>query len=326
MKKVLLDCDPGIDDALALVYLAALHRAGEIFLCGVTTTAGNVGVEQTARNAAWVLEQCGLSRVPVLPGEPSPLVVDLVTTPETHGPEGLGYLTLPDSAALSLATPDSSTDWPRTWRELWNSAGRDAQLIVSGPLTNLALYDAADDPGRFLSTTIMGGAINYRGNTSPTAEWNFWVDPHAARRHFQRAGHSTLCSLEVTEQFLLDPVRLKNMLEILGDHPIAASLPSILRFYFEYHDKQGEGYQAQIHDLLTCMIALGKVPFEAVETTVAVEAESELMRGTSVADLRGHWGRPANCAVVTAVDIAVAHREFSRALEFLARDSDTVVN
>ena len=306
--RILLDCDPGIDDAFALIYLAALHHAGEIELVGVTTTAGNIDVDTTARNAAFILSECGLGEIPVAPGHPVPLEVPLVTTPETHGPAGLGYVT----------APDWNSDY--NWRDLWNNAAeQDAQLIVTGPLTNAALAGVS----KFSQVTVMGGAVNYRGNTTPTAEWNFWVDPHAAKQVFgdlrESNSQATLCSLEVTEQFLIAPPRLERLIAELGEHPVARHLPEILRFYFEFHQEQGEGYQAQIHDLLTCIIALGKVDFLKRTTTVDVEAESQLLRGTSVADLRGHWDAQANAHVVTAVDIVGAHAELTRAAGILAR-------
>lgn len=306
--RILLDCDPGIDDAFALIYLAALHHAGEIELVGVTTTAGNIDVDTTARNAAFILSECGLGEIPVAPGHPVPLEVPLVTTPETHGPAGLGYVT----------APDWNSDY--NWRDLWNNAAeQDAQLIVTGPLTNAALAGVS----KFSQVTVMGGAVNYRGNTTPTAEWNFWVDPHAAKQVFgdlrESGSQATLCSLEVTEQFLIAPPRLERLIAELGEHPVARHLPEILRFYFEFHQEQGEGYQAQIHDLLTCIIALGKVDFLKRTTTVDVEAESQLLRGTSVADLRGHWDALANAHVVTAVDIVGAHAELTRAAGILAR-------
>ena len=306
--RILLDCDPGIDDAFALIYLAALHHAGEIELVGVTTTAGNIDVDTTARNAAFILSECGLGEIPVAPGHPVPLEVPLVTTPETHGPAGLGYVT----------APDWNSDY--NWRDLWNNAAEQgAQLIVTGPLTNAALAGVS----KFSQVTVMGGAVNYRGNTTPTAEWNFWVDPHAAKQVFgdlrESNSQATLCSLEVTEQFLIAPPRLERLIAELGEHPVARHLPEILRFYFEFHQEQGEGYQAQIHDLLTCIIALGKVDFLKRTTTVDVEAESQLLRGTSVADLRGHWDAQANAHVVTAVDIVGAHAELTRAAGILAR-------
>ena len=89
----------------------------------------------------------------------------------------------------------------------------------------------------------------------------------------------------------------------------------MLRFYFEFHEAQGEGYLAQIHDLLTCMIALDKIPFSGREVTVDVEADSPLMRGTTVADIRGHWGNPANAFLVETADIEAAHAELLRAVE-----------
>ena len=297
MRKVLIDCDPGIDDALALAYLAGLHQAGEIEIMGVTTTAGNVGVGQTAANAAWVLATCGLDDVPVAPGAATPLSLELVTTPETHGSAGLGYIDGPQNR--NWAFHDA--------QKLWNDAAG-ANLIVTGPLTNAARMGIED----FESVTVMGGAFNYRGNTTPTAEWNFWVDPHACQQFFRGILPSLvrLCSLEVTEKFLITPQRL----EQLSQEGIGRYWPDMLRFYFEFHDTQGEGYQAQIHDLLTCMIALDKVPYVAVETTVDIEADSELLRGTSVADLRSHWNRPANTELVVDADMDAAHTEVRRIL------------
>ncbi|MBK4182313.1 nucleoside hydrolase [Corynebacterium macginleyi] len=310
---VLLDCDPGIDDCLALLYLAGLHHADEIELVGVSTTAGNAEVQQTAANARWILDLCGLPKIPVAPGRPRPLQVELTTTPETHGETGLGYLSAPNHDFSDIH-----------WRDLWSTAidhNPGLHLIITGPVTNLADFERehGEAVARCGSITIMGGAVNYRGNTTPTAEWNFWVDPHAAARHFSASAelHSTLCSLEVTEQFLITPQRLAEIKGLLGTHPMAEKLPEILRFYFEFHEKQGEGYQAQIHDLLTCIIALQKIPFETVETTIDVEADSVQMRGTSVADLCNHWGRPANASLVTSADIPAAHREFDRALRVL---------
>ena len=311
-QPVLLDCDPGIDDALALIYLAALHRAGEIELVGVTTTAGNVGIEQTTRNAAYILQLCGLDEVPVAAGLPEPSQVELVTTPETHGPRGLGYLSVPEGHASAE---------PAEWTSIWTEAAdRNAQLIVTGPLTNAAHFAAehAADYACFSGVTIMGGAVNYPGNTTPTAEWNFWVDPHAARDFFESTSRpTTLCPLNVTETMLLGPTQLERLREALAQHPVADVLPEIMRFYFEFHEAHGSGYQAQIHDLLTCMVALQKVPFFSTATTVRVVSEPEWLRGTSVADLRGHWDRAANAALVTAVDVGTAHREFLRAASLL---------
>lgn len=308
---VLIDCDTGIDDALALIYLAALHHGGEIELCGVTTTAGNVEVEQTARNSRWVLDLCGLPEVPVLPGLPGPKDVPLVTTPETHGALGLGYVT-PGEVPVGEG---GGAGGVQGWRDLWSTLiaqHPDLRLIVSGPATNLADFGPVDN------TTLMGGAYLYPGNTTPTAEWNTWVDPHAAGEAFAQATTPiTVCSLGVTEQFTLNPATLAALVEALAQAPIAHYLPEMLRFYFEFHEAQGEGYLAQIHDLLSCMIALDRIPFEAAATTVDVETTSELLRGTTVADLRNHWNRAPNAFLVQTADIAAAHRELLHAVEAL---------
>lgn len=301
MIPVLIDCDTGIDDALALIYLAALHKRGEIQLFGATTTAGNVDVKQTAINTRWVLNQCGLPDIPVCSGQSEPKRVSLVTTPETHGDYGLGYIN-PGHVEIS------QIDWKQLWKEhLSNTATR---LIVTGPATNLAAF------GPIKNTTLMGGAYLYPGNTTPTAEWNTWVDPHAAKQAFAQAEHPIkVCSLGVTEQFTLNSESLSALISVLDSAPIAQFLPEMLRFYFEFHEAQGEGYLAQIHDLLTCMIALDKIEYQGRDTTIDVEADSALMRGTTVADIRGHWGRPANAHLIESADISGAHAELLRAVE-----------
>lgn len=319
-QPVLLDCDPGIDDALALIYLAALHHAGEVELVGITTTAGNVGIDQTARNAAYILELCGLEEIPVAAGLPGPKHVELITTPETHGDSGLGYLSVPEDSAN--ATEEALPNWTDIWSA---AARRGALLIVTGPLTNAAEFAATHraEYASFADVAVMGGAVNYPGNTTPTAEWNFWVDPHAARDFFASASRRiTLCTLNVTETMLIGPSRLDQLLKALGQHPTAKILPEVMRFYFEFHEAHGAGYQSQIHDLLTCMVALKKVPFFTASTTVRVACEPEWLRGTSVADLEGRWGDEPNTSLVTAVDVDSAHREFLRAAAIMGRQEN----
>lgn len=309
-RRVLLDCDPGIDDAVAILYLAGRHHAGEIDLVGVSTMGGNATAKQTAVNARWLLDACGLPDIPVGVGEAGPADRELVTTPETHGPSGLGHF---DAHLADGAEPK------RSWRELWQQCldGEEpVDLIVTGPLTNAAQWD---NLARFRQVTVMGGAVNYRGNTTPTAEWNFWVDPLAAHRFFHaQLPPVVLCSLEVTEQFLITPERADRLAGVLDNADLAEAMLEMLRFYFEFHDAQGEGYQAQVHDAVTAIVTLGACAYDAVPTTMDVEVDSPLLRGTSVADLRGHWGRDANASLVTGVDIDRAHAELERGWRLLA--------
>ena len=313
--RVIVDCDPGIDDTLALAYLAAAHHERRIELEAVTTTSGNVEATQCAVNAAWVLGLCGLRTTPVAAGVPQPLVHELTTTPETHGSTGLGYATAPQRYV--------DTDWDALWVDAIERGTEDLHLIVTGPMTNLAALRRLHPQHyrRLKHVTVMGGAFNHPGNTTPSAEWNFWVDPHAAKEVFADPPAEcllTVCSLGVTEKMLLDPGALGRVVDKLGPAPVAEHLPEILRFYFEFHEEVGEGYRAQIHDLLTCQVALGTAPYAAVAAAVDVEAESELMRGTSVADLRDMWGRDPNANVLTEADIAAAWAEFDRACGVLA--------
>ena len=315
--RVILDCDPGIDDTYAIIFLTAAAHAGLIELDCLTTTSGNVPAEQCAQNGAWILGLSGLPIISLAAGLPEPLEVELTTTPETHGETGLGYATAPERHV--------EHDWDALWIDSIERGTDDLHLIVTGPLTNLAAFAHAH-PEHFQKLkhiTVMGGAVNYPGNTTPSAEWNFWVDPHAAADVFAMTQTPiTLCSLGVTERMLLGPEALAEFVDKLGGSPLAEHLEAITRFYFEFHEDVGEGYQAQIHDLLTVLIALDLVDYQATETTVDVETDSELMRGTSVADLRGIWERDPNTRLVTDVTdegIAAAWERFDWACEVHAK-------
>lgn len=315
--RVIYDCDPGIDDTFALIHLAARAHAGRLEIDCVTTTSGNVEARQCAENAAWILSLCGLSTVPIAAGTPAPVEHELTTTPETHGETGLGYADAPSRHI--------DTDWEELWIDAIERGTADLHLIVTGPMTNLAVF-AARHPEHFAALehiTVMGGAINYPGNTTPSAEWNFWVDPHAADGVFAVARTPiTLCPLNVTERMWLDPARLERIVGELGQVDVAKQLPEITRFYFEFHEEVGEGYGAQIHDLLTVLVALGEVEGAFCLATLAVEPSSPLTRGTVVADMRGMWEREPNARILTDVDIERAWLLFDDACRVLARAAD----
>ena len=324
VPRVVADVDTGIDDALALSYLALLHRQGRIDL-RVTTSAGNCTADNAAANSADVLAAMGVD-IPVTAGAPAPLQVPLTTTPVTHGPTGLGYHT----------TQASASDYPTdvaaavaTWE------GAD-YILVAGPATNLAW--AMENAPQVLTGAricLMSGAFIYPGNTTPTAEWNAWVDPHALKSVLAGLGKvgaepPVFCPLNVTEQVLLSPERLDawNLPDKLG----TTLLNEAMRFYFEFHQQVGVGYTAQIHDLAAAMVLLDTVDYTAVSATVDVEAESELMRGTTVADYANaaaqgdgredgcevgvgpYWGHKANARIVKELLPDDVFAEFERAL------------
>lgn len=338
--RVVADVDTGIDDSLALIYLAGLHSTGEIDLV-VTTSAGNTTARQAAVNSAEVLRLAGAADVPVVAGARSPLKVPLTTTPETHGEKGLGYYSLLDGGGA--AGDAGSAGDARAAVELWRGA---SHILVAGPATNFAwalrhapevVGGAAAGSATGAEITLMTGAFNYPGNTTPTAEWNAWVDPHALKEVFAAPASThplpTICPLNVTEQVLLYPDRLLRWQEALRPTrpELAALLGDALRFYFEFHQSVGVGYCAQIHDLAAAMVMLRRVPCSFYDATVDVEADSPLMRGTTVADrvaeasasegaatsgaaeARGtYWNRPANARILESLDPAEVFAEFER--------------
>lgn len=312
--RVIYDCDPGIDDTYALIYLAALVQSHDVELECVTTTAGNVDADQCARNAAWILTLCGLPTIPLAAGMQAPLEWELTTTPDTHGDTGLGYATAPGRHV--------EHDWAMLWCDAIDRGTDDLHLIITGPMTNLAAF-AHLHPQHYAKLkhiTVMGGSFLYPGNTTPTAEWNFWVDPHAAKHVFATTPTPiTVCPLNVTERMILTPDHLERIIDTLGTSPLAEHLEPITRFYFEFHEDTGDGYQAQIHDLLTVMVALKQVPSDFRLSTVDLEPNSPLTRGTSIADDTGMWDRDPNAHILTDSDPTTAWQLFDTACTTHAR-------
>lgn len=303
MRRLVADVDTGIDDMLALIYLATRHRAGEIELAGVTTIAGNTTVDQVAVNTRWVLDLCGCSDVPVGLGPTAPVCLPLTTTPETHGDDGLGYARPPREVSEGLLVDcGEPTGRVLTTTDVWEAAFRHgpADFVATGPLTSVAMNPEL--VSRFDSLTVMGGAVDYRGNTTPTAEWNFWVDPDAAAMTLnetrQRGWDVTLCHLGVTETILVTPDDIARW-GLPGE--LGTLVKDALRFYFEFHDNEGIGYCAQVHDLLAVMVALDAVKYGTLDKALAAVPDD---RGaiTTVALADGKRGESAMIHVLDSVD------------------------
>ena len=316
--SVLMDVDTGIDDALALVYL--LSRP-EVRLEAITCTAGNVGARQVALNNLALLELCGKSGVEVAVGAEVPLEIPLVTTEETHGPQGIGYAELPPP--VQDISPRHAVD---VWVDTVRAHPGQVTGLITGPLTNfaLALRREPELPTLLKGLVIMGGCFNYQGNTTPTAEWNVSVDPHAAQEVF--AAYNGLpedrlpivCALETTERIELRPDHLQRLGEAAGarvpelvlpeqregqrsvsDNPLVACLSDAIRFYLEFHRLYDQGYIAHMHDAFAAAAAIGRTPFRTRTATVHVETAAPRLIGTTVADFRGIWNEPPNARIVT---------------------------
>ncbi|MDP5225877.1 MULTISPECIES: nucleoside hydrolase [Arthrobacter] len=336
--SILLDCDTGIDDAVALAYLCSRP---EVELVAVSSTPGNVDATQVARNNLALLELCGRPEVPVAIGARAPLSLPLVTTPETHGLQGIGYAELP--------APYQGID-PRHAVDLWIDAARERPgeltALLTAPLTNFALALRAEPrlPELLRGVVIMGGSYYYQGNTTPTAEWNSHADPHAAAEVFAAFSGMpedrlpVVCALEMTERIEMHPEHLSALareaaceapelalpdqpegLRSTASVPLIRHLSDMLRFYFEFHRAYGQGYVAHIHDYFAAGVAAGRVRYRTRLATVHVETDSPRLTGTTVADFRGLWAEPHNARIVTENHPAEAFDELIRSLGTRAR-------
>lgn len=321
---VFADVDTGVDDAMALAYLFASDDAD---LIGIASTAGNVPVDVVCANNLGLLDLCGVSGVPVSRGSDRPLATPLRTAEDTHGPLGLGYARLPAGDGR-LTDYDAAQAWVRA------AHAYPGELIglVTGPLTNLALALRAEPrlPRLLRRLVIMGGAFDYRGNTTPVAEWNISVDPESAAEVFNVWGAAwglempthlpIVLGLNLTEHAVMTPAILSRLaaaagsatapMSVLDDrgtlsaaaNPLIRVLEDAMRFYFEFHFDQGEGYLAHLHDPLAAAVALDPDLVRCRQTTIDVELAGRLTRAMTVVDWRGHWGRQPNAHVGVSVD------------------------
>lgn len=318
---ILMDVDTGIDDSLALLYLLASPDAE---IVGITCTAGNVPAKQVAiNNLAW-LDLCRAPDIEVALGSEVPVLAPLMTTEETHGPQGIGYAVLPEP------TRELSK---RHAVEVWADAARrrpgEIVGLVTGPLTNLALALRIEPelPRLLKRLVVMGGAFNHPGNTTPVSEWNIAVDPESAKIVFDAFSglpedrRPIVCALDVTETIEMRPEHLTRLAEAAGStpaeivrdedpdgqlsqtsNPIIRYLTDAVKFYLEFHATHDQGFLAHMHDPFAAAIALNPDLAALRHATVDVELGGTLSRGHTIADWAGLWGREHNAAIVVDTD------------------------
>jgi len=295
-RPVLIDCDTGLDDAVALLYLLG-HPGLE--LVGASCVFGNVSAERAARNTAALLEQAGRAHVPVALGAAAPLAAPFEGgAPEVHGVDGMGDV---GSWEPSGALADGSGA-ELIVRLARRHAGR-LELVATAPLTNLALALRLEPriAEWVRSVTVMGGAANVPGNVTPVAEANIASDPEAAAVVLAAPWQVTLVPLDVT---MLDVIEEPQRRTLLSAGPLAARLAACLAHYFEFHRDVYGRPCAPCHDALAAAIAVGDVaPAEAPAVRVEVDCGYGPGRGQTICDLRGCYaGFPpqadANCRVV----------------------------
>jgi purine nucleosidase len=326
---VIIDVDTGIDDALALLYACA---SPEPEIVAVTCVSGNVAAKQVARNTLAVLELAGRGDIEVALGREVPLVRPLMIAPETHGPEGIGYATLPEPAAhLS----------DRNAADLIVAEARRrpgvVTMITTGPLTNLAvaLLREPDLPHLLRGLVMMAGSYRTAGNTAPTSEWNVAVDPEAmevvltgwaAHPHVPRP---IALGLDVTERAKMTPDHLARLHAHAGDPPAGGVLTFIddaLRFYMEFHSRFDGFYGAFIHDALAVAAALDPGLIRTESLTVQVELGGTLTTGETVTDWRRRWGREPNLDVAVEADVSTFFERFIDRVGALAASRSKVAS
>ncbi|HET9681718.1 MAG TPA: nucleoside hydrolase [Candidatus Limnocylindrales bacterium] len=353
---LILDVDTGIDDSLALLLAAVLP---EVELVAVTTVAGNVGLAAVDENTRAVLELAGVRGVPVARGRDRPLRKALATAEDTHGPRGIGHAELPPATLAVAAQPAAETIV-----ELARSRPGEITLVTLGPLTNLAVALDREPalPSLLRGWTLMGGAYRTPGNTTPTAEWNIYVDPDAAATCFaawaqaSTAGPESVgtdagvprplaMGLDVTEQARLLPEHLRHLalragarpqdaellahepLSVTGtvaDDPIVRFIVDALRFYFEFHARSDGFYGAFVHDPFAVAATVDRGLVRTVPAFVDVETGSGPAHAMTVTDWRHLTGRGPNVDVAVDGDAPAFLRLLVERLGGLAADRSGV--
>ncbi|WP_148610544.1 pyrimidine-specific ribonucleoside hydrolase RihA [Aeromonas sobria] len=291
---VILDCDPGHDDAIALILALA---SPELKVLAVTTSAGNQTPDKTLNNALRILTLLGRDDIPVAAGAPKPLARELIIADNVHGESGLDGPKLPDPAFAPQAM---------TGVELMAKCLRESPqpvtLVPTGPLTNIALLLAAHPElkPRIARIVLMGGTAG-AGNWTPAAEFNIYVDPEAADMVFKSGIPITMCGLDVTHEAQVMDEDIERVRAITN--PVAQCVAGLLDFFMIYHRNPKWGFAgAPLHDPCTIAWLLAPELFHGVECRVDIETSGEHTVGMTVVDRYGLTGKPANALVLLGLD------------------------
>ena len=294
-KKIILDCDPGHDDALALTMAVASPK---IDVLAVTTSAGNQTPDKTLNNAMRMLTLLHREDIPVAQGNQTPLVEPLETAPEVHGETGLDGVDLPDPDFKVQPIPAIELI-AKTLRE----SDEKVTLVVTGPMTNAALFlrvypDLAKE--KIDQIVFMGGAMGL-GNWRPSVEFNIFVDPEAAKIVMNFGLPLVMAPLNVTHKAQI----MKDEIEQIGqiDNPVAKAFHGLLNFFEQYHENPKWGFKgAPLHDPCTIAWLIDPTMFGTDKMNVDVETQGDLTRGETVCDYYQLTDKPQNTKVLLDID------------------------
>jgi|SRR5215216_3936112 len=292
-KRILIDTDPGIDDSLAILLALA---SPEVQVEGITTIHGNCSVDQATINALSILELANAQRVTVAKGFPIPLVQQSLLAAETHGDAGLGYAKLPEPRGK----PEGQHGSDFLIKKIISNPG-EITLVAIGPLTNIA-FAVRKEPHiieAVKEVIIMGGTIRYPGNASPLAEYNVFVDPHAAHMVYHSGMPITLIPLDVTYQCILTPADVKRLQK--NPSPITSFIDDSTRFYMEFHDEYQQIHGCAINDPLALALTFAPELCDYQELYVDVDISGGVSMGKTFADFYGVTKIPANMKIALGV-------------------------
>lgn len=295
-RPIIIDCDPGQDDAIAL--LLAMSPQDELDLLAITTVAGNVPLELTERNARLICDIAGRTDMPVFAGCAEPLQRTLITAEKVHGETGVDGIEI--SEPVTALQKEHAVDY--IVATLVAASDNPVTLVPIGPLTNIAaaLQKNPRIKSGIAEIVLMGGAMREGGNYSPSAEFNIMVDPHAADLVFRCGVPITVMGLDVTHQVLASPERRDRIREIKNDP--ARATADMLDFFNRHDSKKYGSRGAPLHDPCTVAYLLKPELFEGKVCNLSVETESELTMGHTAVDFWQVTHRPENVTWIHSVD------------------------
>lgn len=292
IRKVIIDCDPGIDDAFALT---VAHFEKQLEICAITTVAGNVSIENTTNNALGLMHVLGLD-IPVYKGSHEPLVYEPFFASEVHGHNGFGGVHISHQKQ-----PESQSALEGMVKILRESTDK-ITLVALGPLTNIALllkgYPELKEKIECIS--LMGGGLK-GGNTTIAGEFNFYVDPHAAHIVFNSDVDIIMAGLDVTEIGNIN----REAIETIRDHggEVGKLLYDISQVSFNFSNTFYRSEKIHLHDVMAVLYLTQPDLFKVEKHFVEIAYEDNRMRGLSLADVRPRSQQLPNATVMVDVDI-----------------------
>ncbi|MDJ0941272.1 MAG: nucleoside hydrolase [Woeseiaceae bacterium] len=295
-RPIIIDCDPGQDDAVCL--FLAMSSPEDLEILGITTVAGNVPLALTQRNARIMCDVAGRNDIPVYAGHERPLVREPITAEYIHGNDGIDGMEIfePQTPLADGHAVDFIVE------TLLAAEPESITLVPTGPLTNIAAAIDREPAilGHVAEIVLMGGAMREGGNRSPSAEFNIQADPHAADIVFNCGRPVTAMGLDVTHQVLSTRERVAKLRAV--GNPVADATAGMLSFFHRFDTKKYGSEGAPLHDPCTVAFLLAPELFEGKDVNVSVETQSELTIGHTAVDFWFVTDRPINTHWIYSVD------------------------